>query len=261
MEKKPIGCIIQARMRSSRFPKKVMKEVYDHKTVLDCVIEQLSSSKLIDNVVVATSQDKIDDTIERHLQKKGISCFRGNETDVLDRYYQCAREYSFPTIIRIPADKPIIDPFFVDKIIQEFLDHDFDYITTFNPPSFPRGSEVEIFNFCSLERAWKNARLPSEREHVTSYLYTTKNFKIMNFANNKDQSNIRYAVDRPKDLLLVQKIFSKIQKRPILMQDVLQLFEQEPSLFNINKDVDHDEGYNKSIKYDKEFLKNQDSQL
>ena len=83
----------------------------------------------------------------------------------------------------------------------------------------------------------------------------------MNFANNKDQSNIRYAVDRPKDLLLVQKIFSKIQKRPILMQDVLQLFEQEPSLFDINKDVDHDEGYNKSIKYDKEFLKNQDSQL
>ena len=134
-------------MSSSRFPKKVMREVYDHKTVLDCVIEQLSSSKLIDSVVVATSQDKIDDTIERHLQKKGISCFRGNETDVLDRYYQCAREYSFPTIIRIPADKPIIDPFFVDKIIQEFLDHDFDYITTFNPPSFPRGSEVEIFNF------------------------------------------------------------------------------------------------------------------
>ena len=83
----------------------------------------------------------------------------------------------------------------------------------------------------------------------------------MNFANNKDQSNIRYAVDRPKDLLLVQKIFSKIQKRPILMQDVLQLFEQEPSLFDINKDVDHNEGYNKSIKYDKEFLKNQDSQL
>ena len=83
----------------------------------------------------------------------------------------------------------------------------------------------------------------------------------MNFANNKDQSNIRYAIDRPEDLLLVQKIFSKIQKRPILMQDILQLFEQEPSLFDINKDVDHDEGYNKSIKYDKEFLKNQDSQL
>ena len=83
----------------------------------------------------------------------------------------------------------------------------------------------------------------------------------MNFANNKDQSNIRYAIDRPEDLLLVQKIFSKIKKRPILMQDVLQLFEREPSLFDINKDVDHDEGYNKSIKYDKEFLKNQDSQL
>jgi len=253
MEKKPIGCIIQARMRSSRFPKKVMREIYDHKTVLDCVVDQLSYSKLIDNLVVATSQDKIDDTIEKHLQKKEIPCFRGNETDVLDRYYQCAKAYSFPTIIRIPADKPIIDPFFVDKIIQKFLENDFDYITTFNPPSFPRGSEVEIFNFCSLESAWKNAHLPSEREHVTPYLYTTKNFKIMNFANSIDQSDIRYAVDRYEDLLLVKKIFSKIQKRPILMQDILELFERETSLFDINKDVDHDEGYKKSSKEDLKF--------
>ena len=83
----------------------------------------------------------------------------------------------------------------------------------------------------------------------------------MNFANSIDQSDIRYAVDRYEDLLLVKKIFSKIQKRPILMQDILELFERETSLFDINKDVDHDEGYNKSIKYDKEFLKNQDSQL
>ena len=253
MEKKPIGCIIQARMGSSRLPKKVMRKIHDDKTVLDCVLDQLSYSKLIDNLVVATTDKKIDESIEKHLEKKNVPCFRGNETDVLDRYYQCAKEYSFATIVRIPADKPIIDPFFVDKIIQKFLRNDFDYVSTFHPPSFPRGSEVEIFNFSSLENAWKNASLPSEREHVTPYLYTTKKFKITNCANSDDQSDIRYAVDRYEDLLLVKKIFSKIQKRPILMQDILQLFEREPSLLEINKNVDHDEGYKKSLKEDSEL--------
>ena len=185
--------------------------------------------------------------------KKKFLYYCGNEHDVLDRYYQCAKEYSFATIVRIPADNPIIDPFFVDKIIQKFLRNDFDYVSTFHPPSFPRGSEVEIFNFSSLENAWKNASLPSEREHVTPYLYTTKKFKIMNYANSDDQSDIRYAVDRYEDLLLVKKIFSKIQKRPILMQDILQLFEREASFLEINKNVDHDEGYKKSLKEDSEL--------
>jgi spore coat polysaccharide biosynthesis protein SpsF len=250
MEKKSVGCIVQARMGSSRLPKKVMSIIYENKTVLDCVTDQLSYSKLIDNLVVATTSKKIDDPIENHLQKNGISCFRGNENDVLDRHYQCAKKYNFETIVRIPADRPIIDPLFVDKVIQKFLESDIDYISTFHPPSFPLGGDVEIFNFSSLENAWKNASLASEREHVTPYLYNTKKFKVMNYGNKKNQSNIRYVVDRNEDLLLVKKIFSKISKRPILMQDILQLFDQEKSLFEINKNIDRDEGYKKSLKED-----------
>ena len=119
MKKKSVGCIVQARMGSSRLPKKVMSVIYENKTVLDCVTDQLSYSKLIDNLVVATTSKKTDDPIENHLQKNGISCFRGNENDVLDRYYQCAKKHNFEIIVRIPADKPIIDPLFVDKVIQK----------------------------------------------------------------------------------------------------------------------------------------------
>ena len=250
MKKKSIGCIIQARMGSSRLPKKVLSLVYDDKTILDCVINQLSHSKLIEKHVVATTNQSLDDSIETLLEKKSITCFRGNENDVLDRYYQCAKKHHFEIIVRIPADKPIIDPFFVDKVIKKFLETDVDYISTFNPPTFPRGSEVEIFNFTSLENAWKNANLLSEREHVTPYLYNSKKFKIMNYSNNKNQSNIRYVVDRPEDLMLVKEIFSKIHNRPILMEDILELFNREKSLFEINKNVDHDEGYKKSLKED-----------
>ena len=238
-------------MGSSRLPGKVLEKIFDDKTILDCVIDQLSDSKLISSIVVATSDKELDDPIEKLVEKKGINCFRGNELDVLDRYYQCAKFYSIPVIVRIPADKPLIDPYFVDKIIEEFLKNKSDYISTFNPPSFPRGSEVEIFTFDALENAWNNAFLPSEREHVTPYLYNSEKFVTSNFSNEEDLSNIRYAVDRYEALVLVKKIFQKIRKRPILMEDILKLFENEPSLLKINENVDHDEGYEKSLIEDK----------
>jgi len=250
-----VGCIIQARMGSSRLPGKVLESVTENKTVLECVIDQLSHSKLISNIVVATSEKTIDDPIEELLQKKNIKCFRGNELDVLDRYYQCAKIHSIPIIVRIPADKPLIDPYFVDMIIKKFLESNIDYISTFNPPSFPRGSEVEIFTFSSLENTWKNASLPSEREHVTPYFYKTKKFKIMNYSNNEDLSDIRYAVDRFEDLVLVKQIFKKINKTPILMENILKLLRDEPSLLKINEKADHDEGYKKSLLEDEKTMK------
>lgn len=250
-----VGCIIQARLGSSRLPKKVLKKIYDEKTVLDCIIDQLSFSRTIDSIVVAIGDTKNDDPLEKYLIEKEINYFRGSESDVLDRYYQCAKKYSFPIIVRIPGDKPLIDPFFVDKIIKKFEKNNFDYMTTFNPPTFPRGSEVEVFSIESLTNAWKNAKLPSEREHVTPYLYTQNKFQIYNYSNSKNLSDIRYAVDRYEDLILVKKIFSKIKKRPIEMSDILELFLHEPLLLEINKNVDPNEGYDKSLKEDIKFKK------
>lgn len=254
-KKELVGCIIQARLSSTRLPGKVLKKVYDEKTVLDCVIDQLSFSQNIDSIVVAISDTKNDDLLETHLIKKNINYFRGNELDVLDRFYQCAKINSFPIIVRIPADKPLIDPFFVDMIIKKFKEKNFDYMTTFNPPTFPRGSEVEIFSIESLFTAWKNAKLPSEREHVTPYFYTQNKFKIFNYSNSKDLSDIRYAVDRYEDLMLVRKIFTNIKKRPIEMSDILELLSKDQALLEINKNVNHNEGYEKSLKEDQKLNK------
>jgi len=250
-----IGCIVQARMKSQRLPGKVMMDVEENNPLLNYVISQIEYCKLVKKHVVATSNSKEDDIIFEFLKNKHIDCFRGDELDVLDRYYKCAKKYSFSTIVRIPSDKPLIDPFLIDEIIDFFNSNSFDYITTFLPPTFPSGTEVEIFSFSALENAWKNAKLPSEREHVTPYFYNNKTkFKIFNYKNKTNLSKFRYAVDRIEDLKLVKILISRIKTRPITMKDILEQFKVDPSLININNEVNYYEGFEKSKKEDIDFL-------
>jgi spore coat polysaccharide biosynthesis protein SpsF (cytidylyltransferase family) len=252
-----IGCIIQARMGSTRLPGKVMMNVEDQKPVLYFVIKQMQECKLIDKIIVATTTNEEDNQIANYSKNLGIDFFRGSSEDVLDRYYQCAKEYSVSTIVRIPSDKPLIDPEIVDNVINRFKNNSYDYITNFLPNStFPSGSEVEIFSINALEKVWKKAKLPSEREHVTSYFSNHEDeFKITHIENSENLSHLRWAVDRIEDLDLVRLIVSKIKKRPVLMDDIIELFRKEPNLIEINKNVNKKEGGLKSRKDDEEFLR------
>ena len=254
-----IGCIIQARMGSTRLPGKVMLDVESNKTVLYFVIKQLQSCKLVDKIIVATTTLEDDKQIANFSKQLGIDSFRGSSDNVLDRYYQCAKEYSISIIVRIPSDKPLIDPEIVDNVVSMFMNSSYDYITNFLPnPTFPSGTEVEVFSINALKKAWEKAKIPSEKEHVTPYFINHKDeFKISHTKNSENLSHLRWAVDRIEDLKLVRKIASKIKKRPILMKDILELFTREPELVKINKNVNREEGSLKSLKEDQEFLQNQ----
>ena len=256
-----ICCIIQARIGSTRLPGKVMLNVEDQKPVLYFVIKQLQECKSIDKIIVATTTNEEDNQIVNYSKNMGINCFRGSSKDVLDRYYQCAKEYSVSTIVRIPSDKPLIDPEIVDNVVNVFRNNSYDYITNFlSNPTFPSGTEVEIFSINALKKAWKKAKLPSEKEHVTPYFANHEDeFKITHIKNSENLSHLRWAVDRIEDLNLVRKIVSKIKKRPIIMKDIVDLFAKEPELVEINKNVNRKEGDLKSLKEDQEFLKNQSS--
>ena len=142
-------------------------------------------------------------------------------------------------------------------MINTFKNNSYDYITNFLPNStFPSGTEVEVFSMNALERVWKKAKLPSEKEHVTSYFSNHEDeFEIRHIENSENLSYLRWAVDRIEDLKLVRLIVSKIKKRPILMKDVVDLFNKEPELIKINKNVDRNEGEIKSLNEDQEFLK------
>ena len=252
-----IGCIIQARMGSSRLPGKALMKSDSGKPLLYYVINQLRYCSKVKNLVIATTTNQEDDEIEKFANNNSVNVFRGKEKDVLDRYFQCAKKYSFSTIVRITADCPLIDPQIVDKVIEQFFSENYDFATNTLTRTFPIGTDVEVFSFSALNKAWENAQLPSEREHVTPYLRNKENSKIINVENTKNISNLRLTVDRIEDFELIKQILNNISINPIHLEDVLELFSRKPELIEINKHINHNEGFNKSLEEDKEFIKKQ----
>jgi len=247
-----IGAIIQARMGSSRLPGKVMMNISEKDTMLSFLVKQLSYCKLIENMVIATTDLGEDDIIVKYASDMNVECFRGSVLDVLDRYYHCAKKFMFSSIVRITSDCPLIDPHIVDNVIKTFKDNSYDYVTNSLNRTFPYGTEVEVFSFHILEETWKNAKKPSEREHVTPYIYNHRDmFKVFNVENSENISHLSWTVDRINDLKLVQNIVFKIDDRPILLDNILDLIKKEPELININKDRIPNEGYLKSLRDDK----------
>lgn len=245
-------------MGSSRLPGKALMLLDEKNSSISYTIKQLQTCKLIDKIIVATTTNSEDDVIEDFVKDLGLDVFRGDPYDVLSRYYHCSTKYSLSAILRITADCPLIDPFIVDKGISLFLQDKYDYVTNTFPRTFPDGNETEIFSFKSLENAYSNAVLPSEREHVTPYFRNNKEkFNILNFSNSNDLSHLRWTLDYDVDLQLIRIIVAKIKKRPIHLNDIIQLFEEEPHLVEINKDHIPNEGYVRSLKQDDDFIKNQ----
>jgi spore coat polysaccharide biosynthesis protein SpsF len=250
-----IGCIIQARMGSTRLPGKVIQKIDGGKTVLDYVTNQLKASKKIDVIIIATTNLQEDDIIFNHSKSKQVKYYRGSSEDVLDRYYQCAKKFGIDDIIRITADNPLIDPNIIDIIIEKYKKEKYDFMTNALNRTFPYGTEVEIFSFETLEKTWKMAEKPSEREHVTPFMCEPKNnFRIINVKLKENFSYLRYTVDRIEDLELVKKIIKNIDERPILMKNIMNLHKKNPELFEINKHVQHD-GHLSALKKDEEYFK------
>jgi len=250
-----IGCIIQARMGSTRLPGKVMKKMDNDNHVIDYVINQVKCSKKIEKIIVATTTLNEDNIICNHLESQKIDFFRGSSDDVLDRYYNCARKFSIDIIVRITGDNPLIDPKIIDLIINEYKNNECDYATNTTIRTFPYGTEVEIFSFKSLENAWNNAKKPSEREHVTPFFRDPKNGFINNNTESKENfSHLRYTIDRIEDLKLEKEITKNIHTRPIFMEDVIKLYKQKQEIFQINKNVKHD-GHLSSLKKDEQYIK------
>ena len=244
-------------MGSSRLPGKVLMKSDNGTPILYHVINQLRHCSKVKNLVIATTTNQEDDEIEKFADNNSVDVFRGNEKDVLDRYFQCAKKYSFSTIVRVTADCPLIDPQIVDKVIEQFFSGNYDFATNTLTRTFPIGTDVEVFSFSALNKAWENAQLPSEREHVTPYFHNKENFKIINVENDKNISNLRLTVDRIEDFELIKQILNNISINPIHLEDVLELFSRKPELIEINKHINHNEGFNKSLEEDKEFIKKQ----
>ena len=248
-----IGCIIQARVGSSRLPGKVMMKLDKENTVLEYVIKQLSFCKLIDKKIIATTNLEQDNVIEETGKRLGLECFRGSTENVLDRYYECAKRFNLEHILRITSDCPLIDPGIVDRVIEEYLTKKYDYVSNTLIKTFPIGMDAEIFSFNILEDVWKNATLESEKEHVTPYIRNKKgNYRLQNILNLEKMDHLRLTLDRIEDFNLIKKITTEIDKRPIMIKDILDLFSKQPELVKINGDISPNEGMLKSLENDRE---------
>jgi len=231
-----ITCIIQARMGSTRLPGKTMEKITKDKRVIDFVVEQLKFSKIIEKIIVAIPDSIEDDVTYNHLLSKKIQTYRGSLKNVLDRYYQCAKNISSSVIVRVTADCPLIDPEIVDKVITKFIKNKFDYVSNTHPRTFPYGTETEVFSFNALEKAWNETRNDFDREHVTPYFYKNPNkFSIGNVIQEKNQSNYRWTIDYNEDLELVKYIANNIIKKPILTNDIINLIIKNPNLLKTNE--------------------------
>jgi len=233
---KNILIISQARMASSRLPGKVLRNVFG-KPLLWYLMERLKLVKKVNRILIATGSPETNQPIIDFAKEQNIDYFIGNEDDVLDRYYQAAKHYKGNIIVRITSDCPLMDPDLIDQGLEMFLNGNYAYISNGHPPTYPDGFDIEIFSFKALETAWMEAKLPSEREHVTLYIRDKKNdFKRNNFENDKNYEEYRLTVDTKEDFALISKIIENFydQWETFTVQDVVKLMEQNPRLKQIN---------------------------
>ncbi len=237
-----IVAIVQARMGSTRFPGKVMRTICGT-PMIGLLLKRLANAKLVNQIVLATSEDPRNDPLTKYVQELGYAISRGSEDDVLDRYYQAAKEAGADSVVRITGDCPLIDPELVDEVITKFLDSDVDYSTNRIPPTFPNGLDCEVCTFKALDAAWNQAKAPHEREHVTPFLYESGKFSQVNLACDTDYSEERWTVDEPEDFEVVQKVFEHFHPRnDFNWLEILDLSKKYPEWFMANRHIVRDEG-------------------
>lgn len=242
-----IVAIIQARMQSSRLPGKILADLAG-RPLLVHVVERARRIRPVDSVILATSDHPADDPVMEFCATNNIDCFRGSENDVLDRYYQTARQYQADTIVRITADCPLLDPQVSSRVVAAFLDGQYDYASNCFPPTWPDGLDTEVFTFAALDTAWREADMRSQREHVTSFITgQPKRFRLGNVRAAEDNSHHRWTVDEPQDLEFVRSVYRHCGPGTFDTQDVLDLLNVRPELAAINAGFERNEGYLKSL--------------
>ncbi|UCZ57553.1 glycosyltransferase family protein [Desulfurispirillum indicum] len=248
--------VLQARYSSTRLPGKVLKPLQGFPMLLH-QIWRLERSSRLEKLVVATSSDASDDLLAATLEEHGVSVYRGSLEDVLDRFCQAARKYQPEHVVRLTGDCPLTDPAVMDEVIALHLDGDYDYTSNCFPPTFPDGLDVEVVRFACLEEAWREATLPSEREHVTPFIHSQPHrYRQGNHRQVDDLSGLRWTVDEPEDFAFVQSVYAQLYPvSPAFgMDEVLNLLKRQPELSQHNRKFQRNEGYAKSLEKDKPLL-------
>lgn len=265
-----VVAIVQARMSSSRLPGKVLLEIRGD-PMLARVVARVARARSVDDVLVATTTDAVDDVIRAYCESHGINCIRGSQFDVLDRYYQAARIMRADVVVRITADCPVIDPALIDDAVNTLAGHrglrvelapaeKLSFVANRLPPpwkrTYPIGLDTEVCTWAALESVWRGATEPQQREHVMPYLYegvrltavsphlsagvSPRGFQIALLNCEADWGDYRWTVDTAEDLEFIRRVYEHFAGNDdFSWRDVLELVSNEPELMKINAGVRH----------------------
>jgi spore coat polysaccharide biosynthesis protein SpsF len=250
--------VIQARLGSTRLPGKALADLAG-RPMLAHVAERAATIPGIAGVVLATTVSPADDQLEILARAAGLRWVRGSEEDVLDRFRLAARETNAEALVRITADCPLLDPAVSGRVLAEYAARrpGVDYVSNVHPPTYPDGLDTEVFSVEALETAAREARLPSEREHVTPFMWShPERFRVANVEHAEDLSRHRWTVDTEDDLKFVREVFDALGTAAARagMTEVLRLLAERPALRALNAGICRNEGFERSLAADRQFL-------
>lgn len=241
--------VLQARVSSARLPGKVLQPVLGVPMIL-LQVERLRRSGRLDDLVLATSTDTSDDELAEVCAGDGIGVVRGSLDDVLDRFHAVLGSHPAEHVVRLTGDCPLADWELIDRVVDHHLDGGFDYTSSAIEPTFPDGLDVEAVRASCLEVAWSEATAPSDREHVTRFIYMRpERFHIGSVRGPVDLSDLRWTVDDPADLEFVREVYRELYpaEPAFRTEDVLALLERRPELKAINAGIARNEGLARSL--------------
>lgn len=250
-----IAAVVQARMGSSRLPGKTLADI-GGRPMLGRLVDRARLIPGVEQVVIATTVEPADKAILGFAEAEGLPASAGSEQDVLDRIYRAASRFGVSVIVRVTPDCPMVDPEVSGRVLAEFhrLDGRVDYVSNVHPPTFPDGLDTEVFSSEALEVAWREARLASDREHVTPFIWRQpERFRLANVANAGDLSALRWTVDTAADLDFARAVYAALggSGGVFRMDQVLRLLETRPELRLLNAGQRRNEGLGRSLEADR----------
>ena len=233
--------LIQARLGSTRFPKKILQKI-GNKTVIEILYNRIRSIKLADKIIIVTTKNKTDDVLVNFLRKKKITVFRGSEKNVLKRFYDAGKKFYGKFIVRICGDCPFVEKVLLEKMIKKIKDDELDYVSNINPPTYPDGLDLEVFTFKALSKAYFNSKTEHEKEHVTPYIIKNMD-KNYNFKLTKNYSKIRVTLDEKQDLENLRYIFKRFNNlSKINLKSIIQVMKNKFKINNGNYNLGRNAG-------------------
>lgn len=245
--------VTQARVGSTRLPGKVLKTIKG-KSLLGIHLDRLKKSELADAIMVATTNEEGSDQIKAIAEENGVLSFQGSTEDVLDRFYQSVKSHFPEWVVRVTSDCPLIDGALIDTVIHEAQKGNYDYCANIITEDFPDGQDIEVFKFSALEKAWKEAKLPSEREHVTPYIRNNTDinggqlFKAKDVVADRNYNKVRMTVDEPADFEMMEWLIGHLGTEKSWLEYVNYMLKHPGKL--ANAEILRNEGYIKSIEKD-----------